>query len=148
MRLRRAFFDWYVPRTLCRQLLPFTEMLSRSFIKAKPSSSINALRAHRTHREVIIQPPSLSQTTQSTFMSTNFDRDSNNSEKPSSRNPGLPKINLKDLGATTPIRIVIYIVIGIIGTAETVFWCQWLWRFIYPASKDARKEEGSEVEKT
>lgn len=36
-------------------------------------------------------------------------------------------INLKKLGATRTVRIVVYSALGVAAVAETTFWCSWLW---------------------
>lgn len=35
--------------------------------------------------------------------------------------------NLKKLGATRTVRIVVYGALGVAAVAETTFWCSWLW---------------------
>lgn len=40
---------------------------------------------------------------------------------------GAHTFNLKKLGATPTVRVVIYGALGIAAIAETTFWCSWLW---------------------
>ncbi|KAI1422176.1 hypothetical protein F5Y12DRAFT_717582 [Xylaria sp. FL1777] len=39
------------------------------------------------------------------------------------------KISFQDLGMTRITKFVVYTVIGILGTMETIFWCKALWRW-------------------
>ncbi|KAI1630084.1 hypothetical protein EDD37DRAFT_82155 [Exophiala viscosa] len=48
------------------------------------------------------------------------------------------------LGATRAVKITILISIGIIGTAETVFWTKALWHY-FSEPTDAQPEEGENV---
>ena len=70
----------------------------------------------------------------------------NNKSSQSSNSRGnneeVQRFNLKDLGATRVARVVVYIAIGVIGTAETVFWGRWLWEWIAPDSKTEMGREG------
>lgn len=44
----------------------------------------------------------------------------------------IPKVSFKDLGATRTVKIVIIVAICIAGTAETVMYSLWIWRYFYP----------------
>ncbi|KAI1126378.1 hypothetical protein F5Y10DRAFT_267154 [Nemania abortiva] len=65
---------------------------------------------------------------------------------PSSQSrPGTPrpseddfKINFRDLGMSRITKLVVYSVICVLGTMETIFWCKVLWRWW------TSDEEGSE----
>ena len=35
--------------------------------------------------------------------------------------------DLKSLGATPTVRVVVYTALGIAAVAETTFWCSWFW---------------------
>tara|TARA_R110002060_G_scaffold23182_4_gene31419 strand:+ start:223 stop:378 length:156 start_codon:yes stop_codon:yes gene_type:complete len=51
------------------------------------------------------------------------------------------------LGATRTVKIVVYIAVAIIGTAETFTWSKFLWAKFGPKKEDAEVEAGAEVEK-
>jgi hypothetical protein len=40
----------------------------------------------------------------------------------------MPKFSMKDLGATPAVKGVVYLMLGIIGTAETITYGQWAYR--------------------
>ncbi|KAK5955479.1 hypothetical protein OHC33_003117 [Knufia fluminis] len=48
-------------------------------------------------------------------------------------------VNFKDLGATRTVKIVVIIALCIMGTAETIFWAQVLWRKFFGGGE--QKEE-------
>lgn len=54
----------------------------------------------------------------------------------SSQQPNLTgprrRIGLTELGATRTVKITVLVFIGILGTVETVFWAQTLWRYFSP----------------
>ena len=52
-----------------------------------------------------------------------------------------PSFNLKDLGASPTARIVVYTALGIIATAESVFWTMWLWEKMAPKSQARSGDE-------
>ncbi|KAI1367561.1 hypothetical protein F5Y08DRAFT_298266, partial [Xylaria arbuscula] len=39
------------------------------------------------------------------------------------------KISFRDLGMNRTTKLVVYTVIGILGTMETIFWCKAIWRW-------------------
>ena len=50
-------------------------------------------------------------------------------------------INLKKLGATRTVRIVIYGALGVAAVAETTFWCSWLWSKAFKRIADEPEEQ-------
>lgn len=49
--------------------------------------------------------------------------------------------NLKKLGATPTVRVVIYGALGITAVAESTFWCSWLWSKAFRKVADTRDDE-------
>ena len=64
------------------------------------------------------------------------------SEPQKHTNPGeMPGFSFKDLGATPTVKAVVYVMIGIIGTAETVTYGQWAYhRWWKPAVEENNDE--------
>lgn len=62
-------------------------------------------------------------------------------------NPSFGAASFKELGATRTVKIVVYIAVAIIGTAETFTWSKFLWAKFGPKKEDAEVEAGAEVEK-
>ena len=59
-----------------------------------------------------------------------------------SGNPSVGAFSFRDLGASRPVKIVVWSAIGIIGTAETIFWARWLKAYFSAAPADGgRKDE-------
>lgn len=50
-------------------------------------------------------------------------------------------INLKKLGATRTVRIVVYSALGIAAVAETTFWCSWLWSKAFKRTADELEQQ-------
>ena len=48
--------------------------------------------------------------------------------------------NLKKLGATRTVRIVVYGALGVAAIAETTFWCSWLWSKAFKRAADEEAE--------
>jgi len=48
--------------------------------------------------------------------------------------------NLKKLGATPTVRIVVYGALGFAATVETTFWCSWLWSKAFKRDDDGREQ--------
>ena len=51
----------------------------------------------------------------------------------------MPQISFKDLGMSRNVKIFVYLVIGVLGTMETVFWTKAIWRWF----KGGQEEEKS-----
>jgi hypothetical protein len=52
-------------------------------------------------------------------------------------NPGeLPAFSMKDLGANKTVKTVVYLTVGIIGTAETITYTKLAYRYFYPPPTD------------
>ncbi|KAI1498531.1 hypothetical protein F5X99DRAFT_411945 [Biscogniauxia marginata] len=51
------------------------------------------------------------------------------SGQPAGGAPGSDEFSLKGLGMTRGVKIVVYTVVGVLGTMETVFWTKVLWRW-------------------
>jgi len=49
--------------------------------------------------------------------------------------------DLKKLGATRKVRIVVYGALGIAAIAETTFWCSWLWSKAFKQTADEREQQ-------
>lgn len=58
----------------------------------------------------------------------------------------VPKVSFRDLGATRTVKIVIIVAICIAGTAETVTYSLWIWRYFYPPKEKANSEVAEYVE--
>ena len=50
-------------------------------------------------------------------------------------------INLKKLGATRTVRIVVYGALGVAAVAETTFWCSWLWSKAFKRAADEPEQQ-------
>ena len=61
-------------------------------------------------------------------------------------NSSPPSFSLKDLGATTTSKIIIYAALSIAATAETVLWSIWLWEKFAPKSETKPDAEASPKE--
>ncbi|MCJ1325951.1 hypothetical protein MMC10_002614 [Thelotrema lepadinum] len=48
--------------------------------------------------------------------------------------PSHSSFNLKEMGASPTARVIVYTALGIIATAESVFWTMWLWEKVAPKS--------------
>ena len=57
------------------------------------------------------------------------------------QNPSYPKLSLSNLGANRTVKITLYTVLGILGTAETVFYYKAGMRWYYGESKEKVVEE-------
>ena len=71
-----------------------------------------------------------------------FDQSSNAQDA----NASHPTFNLKDLGASPTARIVVYTALGIIATAESVFWTMWLWEKMAPKSQAQAGDDATDEE--
>lgn len=67
------------------------------------------------------------------------DRKTSNHERKPHENPSMPQISFKDLGMSRNVKIFVYLVIGVLGTMETVFWTKAIWRWF----KGGQEEEKS-----
>ena len=50
-------------------------------------------------------------------------------------------INLKRLGATRTVRLVVYGALGVAAVAETTFWCSWLWSKAFKRAADEPEQQ-------
>ena len=57
----------------------------------------------------------------------------------------MPAFSLKDLGATPAVKGVVYVMLAVIGTAETVTYGQWAYRRWWKADEGGGEEESLEV---
>lgn len=71
---------------------------------------------------------------------TQLRKQTNNLSEKSQENPEMPKISFKDLGMTSTVKIVVYGAVGILGTMESIFYGQMIWRWY--------KGEGDEETRT
>ncbi|RYP09032.1 hypothetical protein DL764_001528 [Monosporascus ibericus] len=55
--------------------------------------------------------------------------------------PELPQISFADLGMSRNVKVVVYVLIGIFGTIESVFWAQAIWRWFKGEKDDAAQEQ-------
>ncbi|PVH74844.1 hypothetical protein DL98DRAFT_519000 [Cadophora sp. DSE1049] len=98
---------------------------------------------HQPHIQQSLQP-SLSQFSRSSKpLSTYLRLHTQNSSpsKPSPPpNPSFGAASFKELGATRTVKIVVYIAVVIIGTAETFTWSKFLWAKFGPKKEDAEAE--------
>ena len=68
-------------------------------------------------------------------------------KQPPPPNPSFGAASFKELGATRTVKIVVYIAIAIMATAETFTWSKFLWAKFGSKKEDAEIEAGAEVEK-
>ena len=54
-----------------------------------------------------------------------------------------PKFSMKDLGASQTVKMVVYTAIGIIGTMETIFYCNWAWAKLFAVESVEQVDEGA-----
>ncbi|RYO86397.1 hypothetical protein DL766_006973 [Monosporascus sp. MC13-8B] len=50
-------------------------------------------------------------------------------------NPEIPRISFADLGMSRNVKVVVYVLIGIFGTIESIVWTQAIWRW-FKGEKD------------
>ncbi|GAP84144.1 putative cutinase transcription factor 1 protein [Rosellinia necatrix] len=50
------------------------------------------------------------------------------------------KVSFRDLGMNRITKFVVYAIVGVLGTMETIFWCKVLWRWW---TGDQEKDEGT-----
>lgn len=60
--------------------------------------------------------------------------------RPDQSNESHP-LNLKKLGATRTVRIVVYGALGVAAIAETAFWCSWLWSKAFKRAADEPEQQ-------
>ena len=41
----------------------------------------------------------------------------------------MPQVSFKDLGMSRNVKVFVYLVIGVLGTMESVFWAKAIWRW-------------------
>lgn len=58
-------------------------------------------------------------------------------------NTEMPGFSFKDLGASPAVKAIVYAALGVIGTAETYFWCRWGWEKYGPRGESPDVGEGS-----
>lgn len=57
-------------------------------------------------------------------------------------NPGeMPAFSFKDLGATRPVKVVVYLMVGIIGTAETFTYGKWAYHAWWKPSDEVESAD-------
>ena len=54
--------------------------------------------------------------------------------------------SFKDLGATRTVKIVVIVAVCIMGTAETIFWTQVVWRKFFGAGNEGDGPDGKATE--
>ena len=60
--------------------------------------------------------------------------------------PQLPKFSLDGLGATPAIKLVVYTMIGVIGTVETYTYGLWIYHKLYPEAAGRSHPDESSAE--
>lgn len=41
----------------------------------------------------------------------------------------MPQFSFKDLGMSRNVKVFVYLVIGVLGTMESIFWAKAIWRW-------------------
>ena len=52
-----------------------------------------------------------------------------NHEQKLPENPSMPQVSFKDLGMSRNVKVFVYLVIGVLGTMESIFWVKAIWRW-------------------
>ena len=58
--------------------------------------------------------------------------------------PEIPSFSFRGLGASRPVKIVVWTALGVLGTVETVFYTRAAWQWMYPKTEDVSSSESSE----
>lgn len=95
-------------------------------LQSSPSQFPHPSRSFSTHPQLHTQNPS--------------PNSPNSPKQPLPPNPSFDAASFKELGATRTVKIVVYIAVAVMGTAETFTWSKFLWAKFGPKEEDAEIE--------
>ncbi|KAI8630155.1 hypothetical protein F5Y19DRAFT_429082 [Xylariaceae sp. FL1651] len=118
---------------LTRTHHPYSELLASNIsTKTHPlavviSGGFSSSRSLSTSARLLSSTPSVKK--QSSTASSNESSPRHGASNNQSPSPDDFKISFQDIGMNRTTRFVVYAVVGVLGTMETIFWCKALWRW-------------------